>query len=583
MQINIPFTKKKVSISMEDQYTDDALQLLKKAQETIKKYSSESEDVKSRMVQNEEWYKARHWEQIRNDKFKNDPEPTTAFVLSTIENKHADAMDYYPVANVLPRDERDKDAAKTLSEIIPVELDWNGFRKVYSKCNYDKLKIGVGIYAVLFDPRQSGIGSNVIRRIDPLNFYCDIYVDDINQSEMVFVAELITRDEFKRKYPDANVDNANKLFEPKDYILASKRDTSDMLLIIDAYYKTVDNAGKTMVQLLKFSGEEILYSSEAEGSEFYSCDVYPFVLDVLYYEKGNIFGFGLIDVIKSPQIYIDKLDQIILSNAFAHGRKKHMVRKNSAVKISDLTDPAVNVIEVEGNMDDIYKEIKQDPTDAGIYNHRQSKIEELKETSSANEFSRGETGGGVTAAQAIVALQKASGKTSRAMIADSYEAFSEIVYIYIEHMGQFYDVPRQYRVDDTKEQDGYRFVEFDNSAIKMQQEPSAIDGQPTYRKPVFDFKIVPEKEDPFSQAARNEQMKEYFTAGVFDPNRYLEAKAMLEGSTFDGKEDIERIVSENANINQTLMAAQQAIAENQKLKMIVQQMTGQDLGAKMGA
>lgn len=558
----------------------DSVSVIKKAQELLKKYVERMNPIHERMIDNEEWYKSRQWDRIRNEKFKNDPEPTTAFVLSTIQNKHADAMDHYPKPNIMPRDPDDVEEAKRLSEIIPVELEYNDFKDTWSKVWYDKLKLGSGIYAVLFDAEgNGGIGSTSITSVDPLNFYCDPFVPTLNKSRGVFTAELIDKDTFKELYPDINTEKAGKLFEPKHYNTISHRDTSSMVLVIDYYYLKRMESGQTVCHLLKFVNDIKLYWSEEDSNYndgYYKIDQYPFEIDTMYPEKDNLFGFGLIDVVKSPQIYIDKLDQIILTNTFAHTRKRFFATKDLGINEKDFLDPSKTLITVESGFFDETKlrEFKVEPTHAGVYNHRLSKIEELKDTSTANEFSRGETNGGVIAAQAIVALQKASGKTSRAAISQSYSVFSRTIYLDIEIKRQFYDIPRNYRVDDNKEESGYRFVEFDNSNL---QDSEIAEGK--YRHPVFDIRVEAEKQEPFSQMAQNELAKELYSLGFFNPDMAIQAEAALEIMNFDGRDRVLEIIKMNS---QREKMQQMMMSENQKLKMIVQGATGEDLGVPMG-
>ncbi len=559
--------------------------IVKQAQELIKKYIDYMSPLRQRWIENEEWYKSRHWELIRNQKFQNDPEPTTAFVLSTIANKHADYMDFYPKPIIKPREQADEDEAKRLSEIIPVELEWNDFQDTWSEVAMDKLKLGPGIYGVLFDPNgNNGIGSNVIKSIDPINFYCDPFVKKLSESKGVFITELIDKEEFKEIYPEANAEKAGKLFEPSKYTAGEKRDTTDMILVIDYYYLGTNEEGNKVVHYLKFAGDEKLYWSEESehySDGYYKLEQYPFEIDALYPEKDNIFGFGMIDVIKSPQIYIDKLDQIILSNTFAHSRKRYFYKESAGINEKDFLDPSKPLVKASAISEEHIREIKTEPTHANVSNHRNTKIAELKETSTANEFSRGETNSGVTAAQAIVALQKASGKTSRAMITQSYSCFSKVVYIYVELMRQFYDTPRSYRVDDLTEQSGMRYVDFDNTSIQPQQLES-LGEEPKFRKPMFDFKIEAQKQDPFSEAAQNEMAKELYGMGVFNPEMFLQSKILLGMMEFEGKEKVLRELEMNAGIQQQLMMGQRAMVENQKLKMIVQGVTGEDLGVDMG-
>ena len=78
-----------------------------KAQLTLNKYKEGKANLEKKIVENEQWYKLRHWECMRG-KTKEEVEPTSAWLFNCIANKHADAMDNFPAPNILPREEGDK-------------------------------------------------------------------------------------------------------------------------------------------------------------------------------------------------------------------------------------------------------------------------------------------------------------------------------------------------------------------------------------------------------------------------------------------------------------------------------------------
>ena len=77
------------------------------AQQTLQKYKEGKANLERRIVENEQWYKLRHWECMRKEK-TNQVEPSSGWLFNSIANKHADAMDNFPSPNVLPREEGDK-------------------------------------------------------------------------------------------------------------------------------------------------------------------------------------------------------------------------------------------------------------------------------------------------------------------------------------------------------------------------------------------------------------------------------------------------------------------------------------------
>ncbi|MZQ97207.1 MAG: hypothetical protein GT601_05995 [Acidaminobacter sp.] len=563
--------------------------LIRESVKQLEQYRKGSEALQSRRVENEEWYKSRHWDYIRNTNHEDDPEPTSHHLLNTIMQKHASAMDFYPSANILPREPDDIKEAERLSKIIPVELEYNDFRDIWDQHWWEKLKHGCGILGVVYDPDgQDGIGSGKIVSIDGNNIYHQPGINDIQESASVYVTKLVDNEMLKMEYPDVDLSESNKLFEPKKYLTDDSWDSNGMSLVIDRYYKKPNAEGKIVIHYLKFVGENLLYASandpEYADVGFYDHGDYPFVFDTLFPEKNNIRGFGLIDIGKNPQIYIDKIDQMIIRNALTTGRKRFFVSKSSSIDKEQFADLTNDIIDVTGNPgEEMIREMVQNPMPAYIQNHRVQKIEEFKDNTNTNEASRGETSKGVTAASAIIALQQAAGKFDRSIIAKTYSKFSQVIYLYVEVVRQFYDIERSYRIGEQEEME---FVKFDNSGLVQQQMAGDFE-EPKYRKPVFDIKVVPEKRDPFSQAAHNEMAKEMFQMGVFNPQRAIEARVMLDMMQFEGIDEIKRMVKENDQIMQMLqqvMAQVQTLQqENGMLKTIVQNDRGVDLGIPMGA
>ncbi len=104
---------------------------VEKATALLKKYKESKTNLENRIIDNEQWFKMRHWEQLRNSTGE---ENASAWLFNSIANKHADAMDNYPSVSILPREQSDERAAEILSQVLPVIFERNGFEKIYSDC-----------------------------------------------------------------------------------------------------------------------------------------------------------------------------------------------------------------------------------------------------------------------------------------------------------------------------------------------------------------------------------------------------------------------------------------------------------------
>lgn len=177
-----------------------------KAEQTLKEYKAGKANLERRIIENEQWYKLRHWEQIRAKKSNpGDPEPASAWLLNCIANKHADAMDNYPEPNVLPREKDDEMDAELLSSILPVILEQNEFEQTYSDMWWYKLKTGTGATGVFWSTtKNNGIGDIDIRDLDLLNLFWEPGITDIQKSRNLFHVDLIDRDLAEQRYPFLN-------------------------------------------------------------------------------------------------------------------------------------------------------------------------------------------------------------------------------------------------------------------------------------------------------------------------------------------------------------------------------------------
>ncbi|HWP80347.1 MAG TPA: hypothetical protein VN446_06850 [Candidatus Acidoferrum sp.] len=511
---------------------------VQKAIEALVRYKAGKAALEARVIEDERWYKLRHWEVMRGRKpDETRPAPTSAWLFNTLQNKHADAADNYPQPNVLPREPADEAAAGSLSQVLPVILERGGFEGTYSENWWEKLKHGTAAYGVFWNGTlENGLGDIDLRKIDLLNIFWEPGVTDLEKSKYLFVVDLADKTETESLYPALAGKAAGAVIDVAQYVYDDEVDTGDKALIVDCYYKVREPSGRTLLHLMKFCGETLLFASENEpryqNRGFYDHGRYPVVFDTLFPEKGTPAGFGYVAITKDPQLYIDKLGGCLLENALLATRPRYFVSDGSGINREQFLDLAEPIVEVAGALDEArVRQIPVTPLSGVYFNIYRQKIEELKETSSNRDFNSGGSSGGVTAAAAIAALQEAGSKASRDMIAGSYRAYTAMMYLAIELIRQFYDEARTFRITGA---DSGSFTEFSNTGLQG-------DG----RRPVFDVKVRAEKRNPFSQLSMNETAKELYRLGAFAPEKARESLLMLEMMEFEGIEAVKRKVAQN--------------------------------------
>jgi len=565
-------------------------QIISRGLALLSEYKAGKQALEQKLIDNEKWFKLQYWDLIRRKTASQDPEPVTAYLLNTLMNKHADALDNFPEPNILPRKAMDRPEAKRLSGVVPFVYENVRFKRTYSRAWWYKLKHGFAIYGQFWDAvAQNGLGDIAIRYIDGLNVFWEPGVTDIQDSANVFVVGLMNSEVFTNHYPQAREASVgSQAIQIGQYVHDDNIDLRHKTLVIDWYYR--ERVGsRTVLHMRKFTAADVLYDSKDDPAHpeyadrgIYDHGEYPLFFDVLFPEEGTPVGFGFIDVVKNPQMYVDKLDQIITKNALMAGKQRFFVKQEGTVNINQFKDWSQDIIECNGNVgEDSIREFQARPLDPFIIHHRQAKINELKETSATNDFNRGEAAGGVTAAAAIQALQEAGNKVSRDMIQESYQVYSDMVYMTIELIAQFYDVPRDFRIRGTA---GDEYVTYTNAGLRLQPVLGADNlavfdphtGEPMLRKPLFDVRVKPERNSPFSKMAYNELAKELFAVGFFNPQRAPEALIALKMLSFEGKDEIVQAINDNNAILQQLAQTQ---ALNAKLAAALQKLTGRPFPA----
>ena len=532
---------------------------LRRARQDLNRYREGKANLERRVIENEQWYRLRHWECIRRGA-GSQVEPTSGWLFNAIANKHAEAMDNYPSPNVLPREEGDREKAQALGSILPVILQQEDFEDTYDRVMDDKLKSGTGIYGVFWDPEKlEGLGDISIRRIDILNLYWEGGITDIQQSRNVFYLRLWDNDLLLERYPQLEGKLSGAAEQGNRYVYDDRVDTADKSAVIDWYYKKRQE-GKTVLHYCKFVGDTVLFATENEEDYrdrgWYDHGLYPFVLDPMFRTAGSPCGFGYIDVAKSAQEYVDRGNQAILQNLLANARPRHFIRADGAVNEEEYGDMTRDFVHVDGNLgEDSIKPISGKSLSDIYVTVIANKIDELKEVTGTRDVTTGGTIHGVTAASAIAAMQEAGSKLSRDSNMASYRAFRKVCLMAVELIRQFYDLPRAFRI--LGPQGGVEFITFSNAGLKPQDQGVELGVELGIRTPLFDIEISAEKQSPYSRLSQNEMAMQFYSAGLFDPARSTEALTALDMMDFNGKSALVEKVRQNGGRYQAELARPQ--------------------------
>lgn len=554
---------------------------LRAANMTLQKYKEGKANLERKIVENEQWYKLRHWECMRDK--KSEIQPVSAWLFNCIANKHADAMDSFPSPNILPREEGDRAQAQMLTSVIPVILDQCDYEQVYSDTWMYKLKTGTGVYGVFWDKSKlAGLGDISICKVDLLNLFWEPGITDIQRSSNLFHVELCDNDLLLQSYPSLEGKLGTSLPDIAKYTYDDSVDTTNKSVVIDWYYHKYQN-GKKLLHYCKYVNDTVLFATENDPQlrerGWYDHGMYPFIFDTLYQVEGTPTGFGYIDIGKDAQAYIDRGNQAVMENMLANAAPRYFIRGDGSVSEEGYADRTKRFIHVDGNLgqDSILPETGKSLS--GIYvDVLNNKIDELKETTGNRDISTGGTSSGVTAASAIAAMQEAGSKLSRDNNRAAYRAFRKMCLMIIELIRQFYDLPRCFRI--MGENGAAQYVRFSNAGIVPQSQGVDMGVDMGFRLPQFDIEVTAQKQSPYSKMSQNELALEFYGAGFFNPQLADQALACLEMMDFDRKQFIMQRISQNGGMYNQMMQMQQQML---MLAKMVDELKGSNIANELAA
>lgn len=454
---------------------------------------------------------------------KNEPRPHTPILQSTIENVRADLMDNYPEAVIAEDDPRYAREARLLGAAVRENHIRCAYLDEYARLMHDLLVYGYMVQESGFDATlNAGLGGAFLRRADARCIMFDPAATNAQDSRAVFKFAPYTRAWFAQRYPTLADDMRADAFAVnrlRDGVLYQR--DHDSILLIECWKREYDpNANAYRVHMQKLAGGVLIEDSrDVKPEGYYAHGEYPFVLTPLFPRSGSCLGFGFVDMFETQQRYADKLDQIVLKNALMASRNKLLVTGASGFDAEDLRDWSKEVHRGE-NLNGVTW-FPTAPLPAYLLEYVDRIRNSIREESGANDFSRGMTRGGVTAASAIAALQELSGKRARMAVRAVHSAFEAAVRQEIEVEREFAIFDR-FLVDPSSQ--GGAPAVFN---AKLLSRETALQN----RVPLeFRITVKVQRENRFSVLANNELVLELVKLGMVAPD------VGLELMVFDAKE-----------------------------------------------
>lgn len=477
---------------------------------------------------------------------------------STFNNCVADQMDNMPEALMLPETKALESVSEDLTDVVRFVMALNNYETLHRRRVEDCFCTGTAVTQVAWDPDMDGGRGNVAVLRWPLEaFLWDPAAETIQDARAVFKVSWHPMSWFEQHYPDKAGKIGSNEGEFSGLGIADAQDEArpadeDRAMLIEYWYRLYDAGNRRYtINVAYLAGGVLLDDCKA----VYSHGLYPFVLDVYTPIEGLPVGDGLVQEMAPMMRYVNRYASYIDMNLGMSSKGRLLIDRNAGIDRDALLDWETDVIEGD-RIDPSALQWLQTQPFTGMVTQQMLQLQtDIKQDSGQNQFTRGETAGGVTAASAISALQEAGGKITRLRTNVLNQGFKGIVEQVMWLISQFYDQKRVLFITGRQDRENR---EIDASPKRLFGE-TARDG--TLPPPPYTVQVQVQRRNPLRQQAQNELFMQAYSMSA-QAGQNFPLSVLFELLHVDGKERILPVLKQN---DAMLAQMQQMQQENQML------------------
>lgn len=447
---------------------------------------------------------------------------------STLNNCVADQMDNMPEAILAPERPELAEMAEDMGDIVRFILEQNHFETLHKRRVEDCFIAGTAVTQITWDEDMDGGQGNVALLRWPMEaFLWDPIAESIQDARAVMKVSWHPLSWYAAHYPEvapyiAQEEYAHDDVGVPDAWQRKQAGDEERAMMLEYWYRKYDaKQRKYTIHVACVAGGALLEMSERDTPEgVFAHGMYPFVLDVFTPIEGLPVGIGMVQELAPMMRYINRYAHYVDENLRMSSKTRLLVRRDAQIDHTALMDWQQNIVE-GGNIDeDAVRWMKTAPLSALVTGQMLQMQNDIKQDSGQNQFTRGETIGGVTAASAIVSLQEAGGKITRLRTGMLKEGFARMVEQVLWLVAEFYGRGRAQRVTGR-----------DGSMHEMIWDPEGH----LYPPPPYSVRVEVQRRNPMRVQARNElYMQTYAMAAQC--GQPLPLSTLFELLDADGKE-----------------------------------------------
>lgn len=479
---------------------------------------------------------------------------------STFNNCIADQMDNMPEALMVPETKDLTDVADDLTDLVRFILNENNYETIHRRRVEDFFCTGTAVIQIAWDrDMDHGKGNVAVLRWPVEAFLWDPASESIQDARAIFKVSWHPMSWYEQHYPDKRADMGSDETLYDDLGVPDSQDSThpgdeSKAMLIEYWYRLYDaKKRRYTINVAYLAGGTLLEKAE----DVYSHGMYPFVVDAFTPIEGLPVGDGMVQELVPMMRYINRYASYIDMNLRMSSKGRLLVDRNAGIDKQALLDWENDVVEGDRIDSSALQWMQTTPFTSMVTAQMLQLQNDIKQDSGQNQFTRGETAGGVTAASAISALQEAGGKMTRMRTNALNSGFREIVEQIMWLISQFYEKNRIVFVTGRKEGEN-REVAASPERLFGKHEKGRVPPPP------YTVQVQVQRRNPLRQQAQNELFMQAYSMSA-QAGQIFPLSALFELLQVDGKDRILPVLRQYDAIAQQM---QQMAQQNE---MLVQQ------------
>lgn len=478
---------------------------------------------------------------------------------STFNNCVADQIDNVMEAKMIPETLQAQSITDDINDIVRYIYEVNEYQAMHRMRVQDYLCTGTAVTQIMWDEdAANGDGDVAFIRVPVENFLYDPAEANIQEARALMKIDWHPLSWYKEHYPEegkyvmSDEHTADAVGEQENQEELAADEPKAML--VEYWWRTYDaKRKKYKINMARLAGRVLLEKCE----DLYEHGMYPFVVDVFTEIEGIPVGEGLVMELAPMMRYINRYAHYMDINIRYSSKARLLVNRSAGVDPEQLADLNQDIVECDRTSEDNIRFLESPQLTTLALNQMMQMQTDLKQDSGQNQFTRGETAGGVTAATAIVSLQEAGGKQTRMRTETLKRGFKRITEQVLWLVSQYYDEGRKVLI--TGENTEPREVDASPSRIMGKKSKGAIPPPP------YTVRIQVERLNPNAISELNQLFIDVYKMSA-EAGQSFPLSALFSIMNIEGKDKILPIIQ---SVEQTTQIMQQLSEQNQMLQQQV--------------